>query len=178
MANVKGAPVAGTTGVFVDDAGRRSRWIARAGRLVGAGCIIYIVVIVASLFGATWVPRVSLPGVGRVVPSSRPVASLVLPPTAAHTPFPTRTSATGGSPAPVVAPTSPSASSPAAGVATTISPSTTSAPGHSGSVPGHATTTAAPTTSPTSSPTGATAPPTTADHGHSTTAPGHTKKGG
>ena len=56
--------------VFVDEPGRRSRWLARLGRLAGLICAGYLAATVLSFVGAPWVPRLVLPVLGPVLPTS------------------------------------------------------------------------------------------------------------
>src|SRR5947209_16624730 len=60
--------------VFVDDTGRRRRRAIWVGRSIGACFLAYFVLFAAGLARAPWVPRVSLPGVGALLPGSAPQA--------------------------------------------------------------------------------------------------------
>jgi hypothetical protein len=50
--------------VFVDDSGARRTWVRRVARVGAFACGVYGALVFASLFGAGWVPRIGLPGVG------------------------------------------------------------------------------------------------------------------
>src|SRR5436190_12001930 len=68
----------GYHGVFVDPTGRRAaslRWVAR---LLTAGGTLYFVLLLASFARAPWVPRVSMPGLGALLPPTEPVKSPTL----------------------------------------------------------------------------------------------------
>lgn len=69
--------------VFVDEAGRRARWLSRTGTLLGAVMVLYLVAVGGSFAGAAWVPRLPLPGVGVVVPGAGSHVKLALPTTQA-----------------------------------------------------------------------------------------------
>lgn len=154
-----GTPPAGARPVFVDSAGRRGRWLTLGGRLLAAGAACYVAVFVASLVGASWVPPVGLPGVGSAPSGQTGGARLSLPRTAKVTPAPdltaTTTSTTTPGPTRVgdathlgvttttvvrstttvpVTTTSVRGNRP---TTTTVASTTTSAPGRSGTAPGH-----------------------------------------
>jgi hypothetical protein len=124
MASVGLAP----TPVFVDADGRRGRLVAWVSRALASVLVAYLVLLGGALVGAPWVPRVSLPGVGRVVPgrAGPPLAPrIVASPGATSSPSPPR--ATGGIPPPVLAgapPPAPPAPTAAAGPVSSSSPST------------------------------------------------------
>ena len=155
--------------VFVAEAPRRARylrWTARIGALAASA---YVVITAASLVGAPWVPHLSLPGVGTVTLEQHPTATPQLGPGAQALPTPTLTPkvphggttststphASGTAPTPTIAPgasgravTSTTATArPGNGNTTTTSPSsatpTSAPPGHSGTAPGHTSTSVA-----------------------------------
>lgn len=138
--------------VFVDESGRRARWVVLFGRLVGGVCLIYVALVIASLLGAPWVPHEALPTVG---PSLRANSPVTLPRTAGRQPAPslvaphttTTQQATIRRPTTTIAPqgtstttvTAPGHSSRT--TTTIVSPATTTTtpPGHSGTAPGRTT---------------------------------------
>lgn len=69
----------GGTPVFVDPHGRRARWTSVAGRLAGGATVLYLVLVVASLVGAPWVPRVGLPSVGPAPRTVHATSAVTLP---------------------------------------------------------------------------------------------------
>jgi hypothetical protein len=58
--------------VFVSESPRRAQLARWSGRIGGLAALAYIVVTVASLVGAPWVPRLALPGVGAVTANQAP----------------------------------------------------------------------------------------------------------
>lgn len=165
------APSNAGQAVFVSDAPRRARvvrWVARIGALLA---VAYVVLTAGAMVGASWVPHVSLPGVGPVTLEQHPGATPGLGPTAEQLPTPnlshetqgtvrtgttvasvpspragqtgaTTPTTTNGSGASSVSTTSPANGSGQART-TTTRPSTkdTTPPGRSGSAPGHTTST-------------------------------------
>ncbi len=111
--------------VFVDLSGRRTRWLSRLAKLVGWCVVAYIALVAASLSRAPWAPRLSLPGLGPVVPQltqaspPRLGAGAVLTSPPGGPAATARPATTGGSVPPVTGP-------PAQGPAGATSP----APGH------------------------------------------------
>ena len=69
----------GGTPVFVDPHGRRARWTSVAGRVAGGATVLYLVLVVASLVGAPWVPRVGLPSVGPAPRTVHTTSAVTLP---------------------------------------------------------------------------------------------------
>lgn len=67
--------------VFVDERGRRARWLSRTGALLAGIMVLYLAAMGASITGASWVPQLSLPVVGAVVPGTHSRAKLGLPAT-------------------------------------------------------------------------------------------------
>lgn len=110
--------------VFVDDTGRRHRWLRVAGWIVGVLAAAYVGLFVASIVGSPGLIPLSLPGVGRLVPNAAapdigvpghgrqrpdvvvatttPTPPPAIPGTAAPTPSP---SASRPGPSPTVTPT-------------------------------------------------------------------------
>lgn len=155
---VSSRPSAGGTPVFVDPHGRRARWATGAGRLAAGATVLYLGLVVASLVGAPWVPRVGLPNVGPAprtvhntsavtLPASAPRQAIPLlgPPAKAATPTTALTGA--GARSSVVTSPPATAARPVGTTApgqvrtsTTTTPLrssvTTSPPGRSGTAPG------------------------------------------
>ena len=183
--------------VFVDASGGRSRWLLAGGRMFAAACAAYLAATTLSVLGAPWVPHLSLPALGNVVPVAHPGHRPALPASALSTPL-----LSPATPSSALQASEP-ASSPAARAPGTLATRRDPAPGAKSAPWSGATTTAlapvtqAPPTSaphashgtgpPTSAPsttqgpsaTGptGTSPPTSAP-GHSGTAPGTVKHGG
>ncbi|MBA2751177.1 MAG: hypothetical protein H0U41_02930 [Actinobacteria bacterium] len=63
--------------VFVDESGRKSRRTRRVARAVRICLLVYFSLVVASFAGVSLVPRLSLPGLGNLLP---PTAAPGLPP--------------------------------------------------------------------------------------------------
>jgi hypothetical protein len=61
--------------VFVSDTSPRARAMRWAGRVAALLAIAYVVITAGGLVGASWVPKVSLPGVGPVTLQQHPDAS-------------------------------------------------------------------------------------------------------
>lgn len=72
-------PLADPTGagqaVFVSDAPVRARAVRWLGRVAALVAVAYVVMTAGGLVGASWVPRVSLPGVGPVTVEQHPAAT-------------------------------------------------------------------------------------------------------
>ena len=64
------APDAPQLPVFVDDTGRRHRWLRLSGWVVGGLAAAYLALFVVSLTTAPGVLPLSLPGVGRLLPNA------------------------------------------------------------------------------------------------------------
>ena len=141
----------GGRSVFVDERGVRARRIAWAGRVCAAGFALYLAAVVASLVGASWVPKVGLPGVNSALPVHTSTR-VTLPESALRLP----------SPVPAATPAVQTKSS-----ATTVRTNTTR--------PG-VTTTTAPTTTTTTKPGNRSTTSTSVAPGNSGTAPGHSRK--
>ena len=77
-----------TREVFVDEQGRRARWAGWAGRAFAGAAMLYLIMMVASMVGAPWVPRLSITGLGPALPPGRQLATLGLPPSATRIPAP------------------------------------------------------------------------------------------
>jgi hypothetical protein len=58
------------TPVFVDLSGRRAQWATRVAWTVAGVLVLYLALFVASLTRAPWVPRLTMPGLGPVLPQS------------------------------------------------------------------------------------------------------------
>ncbi|MDQ3569982.1 MAG: hypothetical protein M3396_05025, partial [Actinomycetota bacterium] len=71
--------------VFLDVGGVRSRRVRLAGRAVALVLIAYLLASMAAVLGVAWVPRVSLPGLGPVVPGVGPALPPALGPAAVPT---------------------------------------------------------------------------------------------
>ena len=56
--------------VFVDDTGKRRRWLGAAGWSIGILAAAYIALFTVSLLGSPGLIPLSIPGIGRLVPSS------------------------------------------------------------------------------------------------------------
>lgn len=84
--------------VFVDPSGRRTRWLSRLAKLVGWCVVVYIALVGASLARAPWAPRLSLPGLGSLVPQLAQASPPSLGAGAIVTPSPTGNSAVGAHP--------------------------------------------------------------------------------
>lgn len=146
--------------VFVDPHGRRARWTGVAGRLAGGATVLYLILVVASLVGAPWVPRVGLPSVGPAPRTVHTTSAVTLPASAQRQAAPNlaRTTTTTTSVRP---PATTAAGGGAPGTNVTTSPATAA---HS------APTTTAPVRTTTTTPSHSAA--TTAPPGRSGTAPG------
>lgn len=153
--------------VFVSDASRRTRAVRWTARIAALLAVAYVVMTVGGMVGASWVPRVSLPGVGPVTLEEHPGATPGLGTTAQTlvTPDLTRSGHTASTTSTVVSQrsgnsdattttlrhgksttgsTNPGGNTPGAGKTTTTrAPTKPSSPGHSGSAPGHTSTTVA-----------------------------------
>jgi len=157
--------------VFVSDAPVRARAVRWTGRLAALVAVGYVVMTAGGLVGASWVPKVSLPGVGPVTleqhPGAKPTLGTAAQPLAtpdlshptsvtSHVSATTSTvvsRGTGNSGAPsttlrtrstaVTATTNPGGNTPGQGRTSTTASSTkdTTSPGKSGSAPGHTSTT-------------------------------------
>ena len=70
--NVETDPAAGDARfpVFVDDTGRRRRWLRALGWLIGGIAAAYVALFAISLVGSPGLLPLSIPGVGRLLPSS------------------------------------------------------------------------------------------------------------
>ena len=151
-------PAAGTP-VFVDGSGSRSRRVALAGRVLATGTLAYLVLVVASLVGAPWVPRLALPTVGPTPRTVHAAPAVTLPATAQRQATPrltkvsapqapngaattvapavgstARTTPVGAVPATTALAPGQVRGSPSTTVAATTA-TTTTAPGHSGTAP-------------------------------------------
>lgn len=155
--------------MFVSDTPRRAvvvRWIGRVGALLA---VAYIVITAGGMVGASWVPRLSLPGVGPVALEQHPGATPSLGTTAERLATPDLSRAnTGSRPAATTSSTVVSRTSGDTGATTTrtnSTASTTQPTNPAGNTPGNGngrTTTSQPSS------TGTTRP------GRSGSAPGHT----
>ena len=96
--------------VFVDEQGRRARWLSRAAALLAGVMALYLAAVGGSVTGATWVPQLSLPVVGVVVPGAR--FHVKLDPPATTSPSPPPVSPGGPTSAPTTL-TAPGAGTPA-----------------------------------------------------------------
>lgn len=147
------------TAVFVDGTGNRPRRVALVGRVLAAGTLMYLVLVVASLVGAPWVPRLALPTVGPAPRTVHATPAVTLPPSAHRQATPSLT--------PVTVPHPPS------GVPSTVAPAAGStARATTGGAVVPATTTPPP--APVRGSSGTTVPgasPTSTPPGHSGTAP-------
>jgi hypothetical protein len=143
--------------VFVDEEGRRARWVRRAGTGVGLACLAYLLLLGAALVGVPWVPRAQLPGVATVTPrhqarppSLGPAAIRSTPVTAPSSPSPavTTTTAATTTSRPAPTPTSTPTGGPAPATTTpAVATTTSTTPGRSGTH--RTTTTPAPSTTTT-----------------------------
>ena len=147
--------------VFVDPHGRRARWTGVVGRLAAGATVLYLILVVASLVGAPWVPRVGLPSVGPAPRTVHTTPAVTLPKSAQRQSPPNLTRTTLAPASPVTTP----AGSSGGGTAVT-GPPATAARTATTSVPTSQPRNAPTTTTPSRS-TGTTAPP-----GRSGTAPG------
>jgi hypothetical protein len=167
--------------VFVADRPRRATYTRWAGRAVAALAGAYVLITIASLVGAPWVPHVRLPGVGavtlnqvpekaaplegRTTPLSTPDVSLQrVAPVVSEGPSATAAATPAVQPAPT-----PGRSGDAPGQSGSAPGQSGSAPGQSGSAPGNS----------ESAPghTGAAPGRSKASPGNSATAPGHSSSG-
>jgi hypothetical protein len=154
--------------VFVSDTPHRARAVRWAGRVAALVATAYVVITAGGLVGASWVPKVSLPGVGPVTLEQHPAAApslgtaaqpLATPDLAHPSTGTSRVSGTtstvvsrgaGNAGAVTTAPrrqststTNPGGSAPGQGRTSTTRSSSrdTTPPGKSGSAPGHTSTT-------------------------------------
>jgi hypothetical protein len=137
--------------VFVDETGRRRRWLNSAGGFLGVVIVIYGILLGASLARAPWAPRVRLPGIGDLLAPPSPKQPPALGHSAVVTPLPP--SISNGVVSPSVGSTARAGGGPQSGGArsnlSTGSTTSTVAPGNSGAAPGRTTTTTSPSTTPT-----------------------------
>jgi hypothetical protein len=81
--------------VFVDESGRRARWMRRAGAGFGVLFVAYLALVIAGLMGASFVDKIGVPRLGRldrepseastdppVLPNGALVTTTAPPPTA------------------------------------------------------------------------------------------------
>lgn len=68
------ANIPSSSPVFVDDSGGKRRRTRRLSKIGGTLVLAYFLVVAASFSRAPWVPRLSLPGVGNLLPPTGPPA--------------------------------------------------------------------------------------------------------
>ncbi len=139
--------------VFVDESGRRSRWVSRGGWVITSLFVGYLLLVITALVGPSGLSRITLPGLGPLLPGpgaatlsdgtgtgtrERPqtVLEATVPPVARRT----------SPPSPVTSRSSPSPTN--AGAA-----ATSTSPGRSGTAPGQRSGTPTPSSTSAASPT-------------------------
>jgi hypothetical protein len=165
--------------VFSDLGGWRARWLGIGGRVVGVAVVLYLGLFGASLVGASWVPHVGLPSLGRSLAAGSPTKRLALPANAGVLPTPDLHAVVkAGGAATVVAPGELTPGS-APGSSRRLTPGSTSVPPAvttSTTIPATTTTVVRHGSSVTTAPPGNSAHATTTTPGRSGTTPGHARQ--
>jgi len=158
--------------VFVASDDRRSRRLMIAGRLFASLCVLYVVLVIASLVGAPWVPRLALPRPGPDVSATPGRAPAKLPASARSQPVPvlkTSASPKASTSTTSIPSTQPTAPGGPAGNAPSVtgSPAVAHQPGVSTAPSSPAPSTTTPTTTPTTTKTNPSGSPGTTAPGRS-----------